>query len=251
MFKMKTAGLILSIIALTLLLTASPLDAKDFFIKQKVHTDAYSMMGQKQPAQDEIQTIWMTDTKLAMLGEQHSMIMDFTAKTITNINHQEKTYTVINLDQQAASEENAQMQQMMKQMMGNMEITVTPTSEKKVINDWECKKYQQTMSIMGTTVNADIWAAPSIKPPLSNYEKLHYASYLMLPGMNDHVDKLQNEFNKIEGLVVKSEAVRNVMGQEIKSWSEVIEYGAKDAPASAFQIPSDYSKKERKMGMPQ
>ena len=250
MFKMRTTGLILSIMVLTLLLVASPLVAKDFFVKQKVHTDAYTMMGQEQPEQNETQTIWMTDTKLAMLGEEHSMIMDFAAKTITNLNHQEKTYTVINLEEQPASEENAQMQQMMKQMMGNMEITITPTSEKKVINDWDCTKYEQTMSVMGTTVNSEIWAAPEIKPPLSNYKKLHYASYLLLPGMKSHVDKLQGEFNKIEGLVVKSEAVRNVMGQEIKSWSEVIEYGIKDAPASAFQIPSGYTKKERNMGMP-
>ncbi|MEJ2627396.1 MAG: DUF4412 domain-containing protein [bacterium] len=251
MLKMKTTGLILSIMALILLWVASPLAAKDFFIKQKVHTDAYTMMGQKQPEQNETQTVWMSDTKLAILGEEHSMIMDFAAKTITTLNHQDKTYMVMNLDQQAASEENAQMQQMMKQMMGNMEVTVTPTNEHTVINNLDCQKYKQTMSIMGTTVNAELWAAPEVKPPASNYKKLQYASYLMLPGMESHQDKLQSEFNKIEGLVIKSEAVRNVMGQEIKSWSEEIEYGTKNAPASVFQIPSDYTKKERKMGMPQ
>jgi len=242
----------ISIILLIFLVSATALFAQDFFIKQKVHTDAHTVMGQQQPAQDEIQTIWMTDTKLAILGEQHSVIMDFNKKTVTNINHQEKSYTVMNLDQGApASEQDAQMQQMMKSMMGNIQITVTPTGEQKVINDWKCKKYEQNMTVMGSTVKSDIWAAPEIKPPVSNYNKLHYAAYLMMPGVKSHIDKLQNEFKKIDGMVIKSETIRNVMGQEVKSWSELVEYGKKDAPASAFQVPSGYTQKEHPMGMPQ
>ncbi len=241
-----------SIILLILLISATTLFAQDFFIKQKVHTDAHTIMGQQQPARDEIQTIWVTDTKLAILGEQHSVIMDFNKKTVTNINHQEKSYTVMNLDQQAPeSEEDAQMQQMMESMMGDIQITVTPTSEQKVINDRKCKKYEQSMTVMGSEVKSDIWTAPELKPPVSHYNKLHYAAYLMMPGVKSHIDKLQAEFKKIDGMVVKSETIRNMMGQKVKSWSELIEYGEKDAPASAFQVPSGYTEKEHPMGMPQ
>ncbi len=243
---------IISIILFTLLILASPLFSQDFFIKQKTHTDAFTMMGQKQPEKNEIQTIWMTDTKFAMIGEQNSFIMDFNKKIMTTIDHREKTYMVIKMDQEAAeSEENAQMQKMMKSMMGNIEVSITPTGDKKTINKWECEKYQQTMSMMGTTINADIWVATDIKLPVSNYEKLHYAPYLMMPGMKSHIDKLQNEFKKIEGLVVKSETIRNMMGQEVKSWAELMDYGKKEAPASVFQIPSGYTQKVQKSGFPQ
>lgn len=240
-----------SIILLFFMIVAIPLFAQDFFIKQKIHTDAFTMMGQKQPEQNEVQTIWMTNTGFAKIGEQNSLIFDYSKKTITSINHKDKTYTVTSLDQDAGgSEENAQMQQMMKSMMGDINVSITPTSEKKTINKWKCKKYQQSMTMMGMTINADIWAASELKPPASNYEKLLYASYLMMPGMKDHAEKMKSEFKKIKGMVVKSETTRDMMGKSVKSWTELIDYGEKKAPASVFQVPSGYKEKEQKMGMP-
>ncbi|MEJ2537717.1 MAG: hypothetical protein P8048_11820, partial [Calditrichia bacterium] len=62
-------------ISLVLMFLLTGLTRADIFMKQKMHTEGFQMMGQSQPAKDEITTIWITSDKLRSDNPEQSIIM--------------------------------------------------------------------------------------------------------------------------------------------------------------------------------
>ena len=68
---LKASGLIVIVFLIVFPLVVQA----DFYIKQKNHTDGFSMMGQSQPAIDQIFVTWMGQDKARIdMGEETSII---------------------------------------------------------------------------------------------------------------------------------------------------------------------------------
>ena len=221
------------------------------YMKQKSHTDAMQFMGQTQPARDTVQEIWITEEGFRSDSPEQSMVFDRHKGTMIMLDHQLKTYFEMPMGQEMMpglmegnEEEGADMQQMMSQMM-KMDIEVEPTGEVKTIRSWPCKKYIMKITMaMGTIVN-EIWASEAISIDPKLYQQFSSNMFGMIPGLQQSIDKLQQEMKKIKGINVMTLSTNQVMGQQIKSSTELLEIREGKAPADLLTIPSGY-----KMGQP-
>jgi hypothetical protein len=227
----------------------------DVYMKNKIHTDAFTVMGQSQPAKDEIMVFWMgekrarTDTE----GGNTSMIFLAEKKILYMIDHAKKQYSEMPLDfdkmfSEAAGEEvgdeedKAQakaMAGMMKGLMGNMSAKVTDTGETKKIGSWNCRKYTLVIDMggMGKT-EGEAWATEELKVDYAVAYTMANGMMASMPGF----EKILAEMKKIKGVVVYQTTAAKVMGSEVKSTTELLEAGNKDAPAGHYDIPAGYKK---------
>ena len=233
----------------------------DTYMKEKKHTDGIKMMGQEQPATDEITEIWITSKGIRSDSPKGSMMILVDEKKIIMVDHEKKTYTEMpmnigDITSQAAKEagkdneeaeemgqaNQAMMQGMMQGMM-KMEITVQPTTETKKINNWNCKKYNMTMNTFMGPMSNEIWATEDLKIDKAMYARMTTAFMSAMPGMQSGSENMMKEVEKIKGVQVFSISKYQMMGQTISSSTELLEFKDGAAPANLFKIPAGYKKK--------
>ncbi len=221
----------------------------DIYMKQKQHTDAVTMMGQTQPAQDMINESWITTDKIVMMTEKQKVIMDMDKKSMTMINHETKSIVDMpmdfskNMDQKGdmSAEEKAEFQQLMGKMM-QIDVKVEETNERKKIGKWNCRKYLQTINMAMGTTNSEIWATEDIKVDGDLYTKYSVGILAQMPGMGQNMSAITQELKKIKGVHVYSEQTITMMGQAMKSSIELIEFKEGKAPSNIFDLPAEYKK---------
>jgi len=225
----------------------------DVYIKQKNHTDGFSIMGQTQPAKDDLFVTWMGKDKARLdQGEDTSIIIRLDKKMMYTINHAEMKYAELPYSEAGdilsaaiagsdlTDEEQAQAQKMMKgfaQMM-QPEVSVTETGETQKIKNWKCKKYIMTMKMMGTTSTSEIWATEDIKVDYELYMTLGLSMMPKTPGL----DKMLEEMKKIKGLTVLLTSTTSMMGTDVKTTQELLEVSEKSAPGGTYEVPDGYKK---------
>lgn len=230
----------------------------DVMMKQKTHTDAVQIMGQTQPAKDEIQTTWISSNKIRNDGEEGSVILRLDQGKIYFINHSKKTYAEMpmemgkmidekikqSMEEEGMEEEDQQAAMGMMQGMTQMKITITPTSEKKKIGNWNCQKYNQDLVTFMGPMKGEIWATEDLKIDYDLYNK-YLAAMMGKGGMfGDFMNQIATEMKKIKGIPVLTITTAEMMGASIKTTQELIEYKEGTAPAGHFEIPKGYKKSE-------
>jgi hypothetical protein len=178
----KKKGLAIgAVLIFSLLLCVLNLHA-DVYMKQKTHTDAFSVMGQTQPAKDEIIINWMAkDKSRTDNGEKSTTIMRLDKGLLYQIDHKKKTYKEMPLNVKQMIDENvaeqgedakefaAMAQEMAEAFPESMEVKVTETPEKKKIGNWNCRKYLiDTKMAIGDT-SSEAWATEELKIDWKNY----------------------------------------------------------------------------------
>lgn len=223
----------------------------DIYMKQKQHTDAITMMGQTQPAQDLTNETWITSDKIVTMNEKQKTIIDMNMKSITMVNHEKKVIVNMpmdfskNMDKQGdmSSEEKAQFQQFMGKMM-QINVKVEETNERKNIGNWNCRKYLQTINMSMGTTKSEIWATEDIKVDEDIYAKYSAGMLAQLPGMSQNMGAVTDELKKIKGVHVYSEQTITMMGQPMKSTIELLEFKEGKAPSNLFDLPTGYKKED-------
>jgi hypothetical protein len=225
----------------------------DVYIKQKNHTDGFSMMGQSQPPKDDMFVTWMTKDMARMdHGEDSSIIIRMDLNVMYMLDHANMRYTEIAIDGKGdifssaiassdmSNEEQAEAKKMMEGFASMMKpkVSVKETGESKKIKNWDCKKYEMTMSMMGTTTKFDTWATEDIKIDYELYRNLTFALMGQTPGVED----MMKEMEKVKGVVVYQEGTMSMMGTDVKSTQELIEVGEKSAPAGTYDVTEGYKK---------
>lgn len=222
----------------------------DIYMKQKTTTSGFSMMGQTQPGEEKVQEIWLAKDKIATVSEDEAMIMENNSNKMIFINHTNKSYAemVMDMDTIAAQsgeemdeEEKAAMKNMMA-AMGNIKITITPTSETKKIGKWNCKKYIQKMEIFTGPIVSEMWVTNQIKIDYDQYAKFMTSMISKMPGMKQAMANYMQEIKKMKGVAVLTTSTNKIMGQEMKSSTELLEFKEGKAPANVFKIPAGYKK---------
>jgi len=246
--------------ALLCLFVAGTTQARaDVYMKQKMHTSAFKMMGQSQPEKDEIMTFWFggTAARSDMEAGKTSSILLPDRKLIVMIDHNKREYSEMSLDfeklfDEAAAAEAAQdpetaeamkkmpgfMKNMMKGAMGSLSAKVTETGETKKIGDYDCRKYLIEMSMMGSETKAESWATEDIKIDYAKAFAMSNAMMASMPGF----EKVMQEMKKVKGVVVYQAATVKMMGSEMTSTTELVEAADKDAPAGTYEVPAGYKK---------
>ena len=192
----------------------------DTFFKYKKHTDAFTVMGQEQPAKDETGTMWMGKDRFRNdLLEGTSMIMRADQKKMYMVSHNEKAYNVVDLpfdrNKMIPSEDKEMAGQMMQ--MFKMTITVTDTGETKKIGRWNCKKYLMVMQgMMGAST--EIWTTKDIKIDYNTYQT--FTDTLM--SVNPMFKDMMEEMKKVQGFKVYSVTTVNMMGAKVKTTEELV-----------------------------
>jgi hypothetical protein len=224
----------------------------DVYMTQKVRTDAFQMMGQSQPAKEEVMTMWLAANKARtdMRGGAASMIFLPEKKLLFMIDHTQKQYREMPMDlgglfgqmagQEAADSGEAEaMAGLMKTMLGNMSARVTETGEAKMIGAWHCRRYLIEMTLgLGGTTSAEAWASEDIKVDSAMAFAMANAMMASVPGF----EKIVAEMKKIKGVIVAQTATAKVMGAEVRSTTELLECQEKAAPDGTYDIPAGYTK---------
>jgi hypothetical protein len=248
--SLRAFGLLLVVI-----FVAVPLAVQaDVYIKQKNHTDGFSVMGQSQPAKDDMFVTWMSKDMARMdHGEDSSIIIRMDLMVMYMLDHTKMEYTEMPLDSKgdifssaiAASDMSDEEQAEAKKMMAGFakmmkpKVTVKATGETQKIKDWNCKKYDMTMSMMGMTTKSEVWASEDIKIDYELYRNLNFS----LLGQTQGIEDMMKEMEKVKGIVVLSTGSMSMMGTDVKSTQELIEVAEKSAPKGTYDVTEGYKKK--------
>ena len=214
----------------------------DIYIKQKTHTDEFSMMGQKTPASDTMNDFWIEKNKMAMLNDTMSFIIDLDKKVAIMISHESKTYVEMAFPIVISEYLPAQM----AQMIGDVTATVTPTGETQNVNKWKCNGYDviTSMDMMGMEMKTamKVWASTDVPFDWKMFaEKMLQMLNPMMPMGQEAI----NEFVKIKGWFIRTESTTNMMGTEMKSTMEVIDITKEAAPPGIYSPPEGYKKMDK------
>ena len=245
MTKRKLSLLIFFLISLTML---SSFSYGDIYIRQKKHVDGVTIMGRTQPSRDFIVQTWLTPDKVSIEDAESKTVIEFDKNIITIADHNEKTIMRMPMnfseitDQKSSDmskEDSEEFKKFMDTMM-KINVSVTKTNEKKKIGRWNCTKYIQVMNTGMGEFKSVIWATEDIDIDRELYAKYISAIKGTMPGMNENMKEIIKETKKIKGMEVYSEQTTEMMGQTMRSSTELLEYKKGRAPASAFDMPINY-----------
>jgi len=146
------------------------------YIKSNTHTDAFEIMGKKQPAKDEITEQWIAADKFTNIMSAQTMVVDLSKKMMFVIYHGTQKYVEAPLPldiSQLIPEQAAAMMKMMK-----MTVTVTPTGETKTIGKWNCRGYDVNMNMAVMTMKIKSWATTDVPFDWQNYSEKMYSVFM-------------------------------------------------------------------------
>ncbi len=226
-------------VALTALFSV-PAFCADLVITKSKHTDAMKIGPKEQPASDTTEVTWFAKDRMRNEDGNNVTIVRADLKKMYMLDMKAKTVSTIDLPFDMKKYMPPEMAPMMEQMMGQMKVTVTPTTETKKIKDWNATKYTMTMTMpMGGGMTQDLWATKDIELDRVAFNDLSGA--MMATGMGG--SSMAAEYKKIEGFVVLTERTQTMMGQSSKSRDEVISVESKDPPEGLYEVPKGYTEK--------
>lgn len=224
-------GLVASLLALPALA-----QGQDVYIEAKTHTDAVKMMGHEMPAQDGVSRTWISDGKIAIVDETVGNTVIFRAdlNKLYIVNPKDKTYYESGLPLQFPPEMN-QVMAMMKP-----EITVTPTTESKIVNGFNTTLTKVNIKMMGQDISMDYWVSKDIGVSSDQIQKFTQAMFAGNPMLSQVGEKMAG----IEGYPARIDTRVTAMGSTFNSWQEVQKVERKAAPSGTFDVPAGYKKTE-------
>jgi hypothetical protein len=234
MIKLKSALIITSFFAFAL--------HADMFIKQKQHTDGYTIAGNTVEETSDVVNVWIGEKGLRSDGQGQSILVRSDTKNVYIIDHTQKEYTIVPFSQFDAISD-AISTSGLPDFVTNMiklTATVTPTTETKKIGNYNCKKYIQTIKNAAMSSETELWVTKDIKVNVEIYKKYLTSMLAATPAMIQLLGDISKEIAKIDGVYVLSNTVTTSMGNEIKSSAEVLEVKEGSAPAGTFELPAKY-----------
>jgi hypothetical protein len=224
---------------LVVLLLAAPAFAGDVFVKVKTHTDAMAVMGQSQPARDDVSEQWFSATKAAQNGKENGFIVDLDKQMAYMINHADKSYVEMPMPIDLVKILPPEAQAMAPMMQ--MSATVAATTETRQIGPYACTGYDATMTVMGMQMKLRIWASEAVPGDLAAFAAKMMPAFMQ--GTMRLNDASVKEFAKIKGFQIATELTGDLMGAKIHTTTEAVEIVEKNAPAGTYTPPEGYTKK--------
>ncbi len=227
------------IVVITLMLISVILLRADVYIKTQTHTPAMEMMGKKFPEKNMVSEQWLGNNKMAMISASQITVIDLSIKKVFFIYHDKKSYveTSLPLDMSKLLPANIKgMAAMLK-----MTVKVSPTGQTKTINGRKCDGYNIEMKTAMMPIKSISWVTTDVPFDWKGYAEKMYAT--ALAAVMPFVDEASlAELRKIQGIQIAQESTMSMMGNEMKTTSEVVEMIEKPAPAGLYSVPAGYTK---------
>jgi len=245
---------ICTILAIAVILALVVLPARaDIYMKQKVHTGSFTIMGQTQPEKDEIVVYWMAkDRARTDNGDKTSSIFLLDKGILYQLDHQKKTCREMPLnvnlaideavaDKGKEAQEFAELaKEMAEAFTEGMEIKVTETGEKKKIGSWNCRKYIIESKMAFGDTKSEAWATEDLKMDPKLYLTVSNAMMAGNPGFSQMMDKIFKEMSRVKGVIVYQLNKTKAMDTEMTSTMELLEFDDKTPPPGLYEVPAGY-----------
>ena len=223
--------------ALALALAAVPVGA-DTVLTIANHTDAFSMMGQTTPAEDNTFTYWFGADATRYDMDETSVILRLDQKKFYLVNHAEKTYSAMDLPidfEKLVGPEMAPMMEMMAKTMAAT-TTVTPSDRTGSFAGYSCKYQRVDLSIAMMKTSMDMCTTEELPIDYSKYREIALAQSELAP----NVSWMRDLAEKVKGFPLRTDTTTSGMGASMKSWQELKSVEEKAAPAGHYAPPAGY-----------
>jgi len=179
-------------------------------------------------------------------GENDAIVEVGTGR-LTVINHKKKEYYEVTREEMQASMQKLEQQMsgpmgaMMEKMMGGKagEVTVAKGTARKVAG-YDCTNYTFTL---GENMKYENCMTQALQLPVAYYDALK-SPYAMMGPMGKRFEKVFDAMREVKGVPIAMSSTVNMMGMNMQVASEATEIRKGAIPATAFQIPAGYKKKE-------
>lgn len=217
----------------------------DIYMKEVEHTDAYTIGGAKTPASESVNEYWIKGKKIAIKsGRDKTFIFDLTKKQFLFINDKEKTYVEISVPPDRTkifSDQLAARYEMYKETGTVTRTGKTQELQGKTCTGYEVKTWSDSGGIRFGERAAVVWASTDVPFDIAVYHGI----LRCIRALYNRDDVLIKNLDKIKGCQMGMDMTMVRQGSEIKVRHRILEMSQKEAPADAFSVPEDYTKKER------
>jgi hypothetical protein len=216
--------------------TASAVPAKDLALRQRT-----TISGPTTQIREGMQ--YWTATKTVSDDPHMRTITDLSAKTITMIEKDKKTYFTrsfaeLQQDSEAMKKRLENLPPEAKKMMGaDVAVTVTPTGKTEKIAGYEAKEYAIQS---GGSMSGSVWVSEALQNPAGALAADAFKGPLGGPG--NPGSAFAEAMTKLKGVPLRTAMVMGMAGQKITSVTEVLEVSEKSAPADVLAVPAGFQK---------
>jgi hypothetical protein len=200
-------------------------------------------MWQKKPESVIYSEMWLTDTRLAHIQPQQTVIVDQEKNVVYIIYRESKTYVEASLPLDMKKLIPREMRVAMS--MWKVEAKTTTTNKTRKIKEWNCRGYKVDITMGMMSMMIKTWATTDVPINWKNFSEKLYPLLLQLTVGQSMDEKTLNQYRRIEGLQVFSEITVNMMNQKIKSTKEIVEIAEKSAPPAIYSVPAGYKKQDK------
>ena len=209
---------------------------------QESHQDAFSVMGQAQPATDSQRVIWIGDDRLRMDESGGTFIVRLDLDKMFIVDHGEETVSAIDLPIDLGELLPAGVADQMLSML-KFEVDVSPTEETKMVGPWKARRYDVTMPSAMVTVENTMWVTNDVELDRDAYHRTFHQIISLQPGMENVLDTLKS----IDGFAVEEETTTRMAmagDAEMKSHDVTVSVETLDPPMGIYDPPATYTEKE-------
>jgi hypothetical protein len=223
--------------ALALALSALPAGA-DTVLTIANHSDAFSMMGQTTPAQDNTFYYWFGADATRYDMDETSVILRLDQKKFYLVNHDEKTFSAMDLPidfEKLVGPEMAPMMQQMAKMMAAT-TTVTPSDRTGSFAGYSCRYQRVDISMAMMQTSMEMCTTEELPIDYPKYREIALAQSELAANQAWMRDLAE----KVKGFPLRTDTTATVMGKAMKSWQELKSVEEKAAPAGHYEPPAGY-----------
>jgi hypothetical protein len=235
----RPSVMLLALLAAVSVATVAGADTK---IVRKEHSDAYTVMGQNQPARDQTTTTWVAADRMRADQGETSFIVRLDTSSLLVLDHEAKTFSELKLPVDISKMMPPEMAAGMEKMM-TFTATVTPSDETKIIGKWKARRYDVKLSSPMVEMTSVVWATKDVGFDIASFTRMGEQILRMQPGM----DGIADELSKIDGFQVRQENTSKMMmggNAEVKSSEEVVSVEDLPAPAGTYEPPAGYQQRD-------
>jgi hypothetical protein len=178
---------------------------------------------------------------------ENDAIVDVGTGRLTVINHKKKEYYEATREEMQAGMRKLEQQMsgpggaMLEKMMGGAagEVVVKKGAARKVAG-YDCTTYTFTL---GDNMRYENCMTQALQLPVAYYDALK-SPYAMMGPMGKRFEKVFDAMREVKGVPIAMSSSVNMMGMKMEIASEATEIRTGAIPATAFQVPAGYKKKD-------
>jgi len=233
-------------LAATPTLAAAAPAAADTLMTLQGHRDGFEVEGNPQPAEDASIQLWLGKDRVRRDDGKTAAILRADLSRLILVNHQAKTYSVVELPIDFDALIPAEARQVAE--MWKMTAKVAPSEETRKIGDWNARRYDVDITnAMGLAIHTVLWTSRDLDIDYEPVKRLSLTLAELQPGGADAVKDLA----KVDGFPVLQEITFDMGGgASVASTEKLVSVEEREPPAGNYDPPPDYAEKPLSAGPP-